>query len=117
VPLAVSHPPHELDYVIRDAGVSAVSSSTSSNTEYSCLLSKQDAHLRLVCACDVHWQLRSIRATAATARYPMRLYNTLQVTNMEDTFPQQCARKQTLGKATAAATAAAAAGAYGTFRP
>jgi acyl-CoA synthetase (AMP-forming)/AMP-acid ligase II len=25
VPLAVSHPPHELDYVIRDAGISAVS--------------------------------------------------------------------------------------------
>lgn len=25
VPLAVTHPPHELDYVIRDAGISAVS--------------------------------------------------------------------------------------------
>jgi acyl-CoA synthetase (AMP-forming)/AMP-acid ligase II len=28
VPLAVSHPPHELDYVIRDAGISAVRAAT-----------------------------------------------------------------------------------------
>jgi acyl-CoA synthetase (AMP-forming)/AMP-acid ligase II len=49
VPLAVSHPPHELDYVIRDAGISAVSSSRGSNMSNSCLVDKLEAHLRCWC--------------------------------------------------------------------